>query len=315
MRIKAIILIIMLMPLALCAQQEKKEVLIVGTMHNVPSIVKNSYKPLLKRALEYRPEAIYVEYIMPNDFESWSYMKDGWSVGYQEFYKLSDSLRTAIIFDQSEFSRLSRKKVESLSSGEVSLLVELYAYQRDYANYAFFRYVQQYGVGGSKKSFGNENTDLSFKLALQLGINKLYGIDDQHTVKLYQQTLSDCMKYGESNGDTDILKKLDKKDTRASIAPALIGRLGWHINTPESLNRKHTIHSARYVTQENSACSNCTEYWDERNARIAGNLLQQLNQTDYGKVIVIIGAGHVVGLKHELEKQSPNVRVRLLYEE
>lgn len=49
-----------------CSAQEK-ELLIIGTMHTVPKIVKNSYKPLLDHAAEYKPEAIYVEYIHPND--------------------------------------------------------------------------------------------------------------------------------------------------------------------------------------------------------------------------------------------------------
>jgi len=46
---------------------QEKEVLFIGTMHTVPKIVKNSYKPLLKKALKYHPEAIYVESPLAND--------------------------------------------------------------------------------------------------------------------------------------------------------------------------------------------------------------------------------------------------------
>lgn len=311
---KALALIALLIPFALYAQQEKKEVLIIGTMHNVPDIVQNSYKPLLARALAYQPEVIYVEYIMADDLKSWSYMKDGWSDGAKEFYKLSDSLKTAFIFDQSEFDQLLEKGAVSLNSGELDRIITLFALQRDYANYSYYKYISQYGVEGSKKLLGNENTDLSFKLALQLGISKLYSIDDQQTVKQYRQAWNDCTKFGESNGDTDILKKLDKKDTRAAIIPGLMGRLGAHTNSLKSLNRKHTINSVRYAVHENSACSNCTEYWDERNSRIARNLVQQYSQSTYTKAVVIIGAGHVIGLKQEIEKQAPNIKVKLLYE-
>jgi len=44
-----------------------KELLIIGTMHEVPSIVSRSYRPLLKYAKKYQPEAIYTEDIRSND--------------------------------------------------------------------------------------------------------------------------------------------------------------------------------------------------------------------------------------------------------
>ena len=50
-----------------------KEILIIGTMHEVPKLVKNSYKPLLKYALKYKPDAIYVECVRSNDSISLSY--------------------------------------------------------------------------------------------------------------------------------------------------------------------------------------------------------------------------------------------------
>ena len=313
MRKKALIFILLLMPCALFAQQDK-EVLIVGTMHSVPGIVKNSYRPLLKRALAYQPQAIYVEYLMPDDYASWNQIKDSGSKSSREFYKLSDSLRTTFFFEQPEFDRLVKKGITGLSSSELDRIITLFTYQRDYANYSYYTYVKQYGVKGSKKSLGNESPDLSFKLALQLGINKLYSIDDQQTTKQYLQSWNDCTKFGQSNGDTDILKKLDKKDTRGNILPGLIGRLGIYTNTPKSLNRKHSINATSYVVHKNDACDNCAEYWNERNSRIAKNLIQQLNQSSYTKAVVIIGAGHVVGLKEEIKKQAPNLRVRLLDE-
>ena len=46
---------------------QEKELLIIGTMHEVPSIVSHSYRPLLKYAKKYKPEAIFVEDIRPDD--------------------------------------------------------------------------------------------------------------------------------------------------------------------------------------------------------------------------------------------------------
>ena len=72
--------------ITLKAQEQQKEVLIIGTMHTVPKIVQHSYKPMLKRALKYKPEAIYVESPKGNDSISWEYLKDGWSENYKAFY-------------------------------------------------------------------------------------------------------------------------------------------------------------------------------------------------------------------------------------
>lgn len=59
----------------LSSQENQQEILIVGTMHTVPKIVKNSYKPMLRFAKKYKPEAIYVESPMANDSISWEYLK------------------------------------------------------------------------------------------------------------------------------------------------------------------------------------------------------------------------------------------------
>ena len=74
----------------LSAQKQPQEVLIIGTMHTVPKIVKKSYKPMLKFAKKYNPEAIFVESPMPNDTISWNYLKSGWSKKYQEFLNLKE---------------------------------------------------------------------------------------------------------------------------------------------------------------------------------------------------------------------------------
>ncbi|MDR0660762.1 MAG: DUF5694 domain-containing protein [Prevotellaceae bacterium] len=178
----------------------------------------------------------------------------------------------------------------------------------------YYRYIKQYGVNGSKKSLGDESPDLSFKLALQLGITRLYAIDDQQTVAEYNKAFNKCIKDGEMNGDTKRLQKLDRKGTRARVMPALFGRLGIHTNKPKSLERMHTINSVGYITHESSGCASCREHWNARNATIAKNLIQQLKQNPYQKSIVIIGAGHIIGLKEELQRQYPTIKVKLLVE-
>jgi hypothetical protein len=52
------------------AQEQQKEILIIGSMHTVPKIVKHSYKPMLRRAKKYNATAIYLESPRGNDTAS-----------------------------------------------------------------------------------------------------------------------------------------------------------------------------------------------------------------------------------------------------
>ncbi|MEL6944978.1 MAG: hypothetical protein AAFO82_20165, partial [Bacteroidota bacterium] len=79
--------------------QTQKEVYIIGTMHTVPKIVKNSYKPLLKEAKKYNPDAIYVERVRAEDSLS---LKNY----YPRFLHFSDSISTVLDVDAIKFNNL-----------------------------------------------------------------------------------------------------------------------------------------------------------------------------------------------------------------
>ncbi|TXD48994.1 MULTISPECIES: hypothetical protein [unclassified Polaribacter] len=81
----------------LSAQNKPQEILIIGTMHTVSIIIKNSDKPMLCFAKKYNPEKLFVESPMANDSISWNYLKSGWSKSYQKFDKLSESLQKKLI--------------------------------------------------------------------------------------------------------------------------------------------------------------------------------------------------------------------------
>jgi Family of unknown function (DUF5694)/TraB/PrgY/gumN family len=311
MRVSLFFIVFLTMATAF-AQNLKKEVLIIGTMHVVPKIVKHSYKPLLKVALKYRPEAIYIERPMPNDEISWTYLKDGWSDAYKQFYRLSDSLKKHHQFSSTILEALLRKETAALNQQELDTLITSFAYMRNYANYEFYRYVKQYGIKGSKKPLRNEDEDLSYKLALRLGIRTLFNMDDQQTNKEYHLAWRACLKAGASNGDNKLNNKLNKQDYNRSILPALLGRLGKHTNKLASLQRMHQLNSFRYVLHQNEACTLATRYWDERNERMAQNIVSQLTVHNYTKSVVVVGAGHVIGLKNELQKQYPDLVIRLV---
>lgn len=131
-----------------CSAQEK-ELLIIGTMHTVPTIVKNSYKPLLNYAVKYKPEAIYVEYIHPDDTLSIN-------VYTPKFLEKSDSLKQKYQINEKNFIKIKDKKLADLTKNDFSFLTQAYLLKRDKANYEYYKYLSLYGIGGAKKPLRNE---------------------------------------------------------------------------------------------------------------------------------------------------------------
>lgn len=293
--------------LTVSAFGQQKEVLIIGTMHEVPPIVKNSYKPLLKFALKYKPEAIYVECVRPNDTISLN--NDD-----KAFVMKSDSLKKIFVTNDERFEKLSSADLSQFAEADFTFMANTYLVKRDYANYYYYQYLAQYGLDGSPEPLRHENGDLSSKLAIALNLTYLHSMDDQLNRKEYHEAWGQCTELGAENGDNEINRKLGKKQYTTALIPALIGRLGQHTNKLKALNRLHTLNSFRYVQNQKLPCENARKYWDERNQRMAKNIAEQINQGTKMKNIVMVGAGHVIGLKEALEKNYPELKVRIMYD-
>ena len=297
----------------LVAQENQKEVVIIGTMHTVPKIVKHSYKPMLRFAKKYNPEAIYVESPMPNDSISWNYLKNGWSKNYKEFYKMSEEMKSNFQFDANKFETLSTKNFEALTSKEIDYLIKSYIYKRDNGNYELMTYIKNYGLQGAKKPTRHEDGDLTYKLAIHQNL-KVTNMDDQQTNGIYHKAWNKCAREGSENGNNAANSKLYKKDYNSAILPAVFRKLGKHTNNRKSLNRLHTMSSFSYVIEDTEGCKEGRKYWNERNMRMANNIANQIENSDKYKNLVVVGAAHVIGLEKELKTRFPNLKVILMNE-
>lgn len=293
-------------------KRDQKEVLLVGTMHTVPKIVKNSYRPMLRHAKKYQPEAIYVESPMPNDSLSWNYLRKGWSKGYQQFYKLSDSLRQSFPYDEEKFTTILEKEHKDMSLEELDFLIHSFGYLRDNANYEYYSYIKKHGVRGAKKPTRHEDGDLTYKLGLYLGMKKLHNMDDQRTNGKYHKAWRKCVLEGKSNGNNKIINKLNKKEYNKAILPAVFGNLGKHTNKRSSLERLHKMSSFTYAKIMTPGCVEGERYWDERNRRMAKNIATQVLESNNQRNIVIVGASHIIGLEKELKKNYPTLKITLV---
>ena len=299
---------------SLIGQEKQQEILIVGTMHTVPKIVKHSYKPMLKRALKYQPEAIYVESPKGDDSISWEYLKDGWSKNYKAFYYLSDSIQKIFTVDENKFDSLLKKRFSDMTPGDLKFMINSFAYKRDHANYELYSYILEHGINGAEKPTRHEDGDLTFKLALELNNTQLKSMDDQQTNREYHIAWSKCYKEGKSNGSNDLSKKLNKADYNSAILPALFRGLGKHVNKSQSLNRLHKLSSFTYATEMTQGCLDGERYWNERNMRMAKNIAEQVLASNSERNIVIVGASHVIGLEKELKENYPKLKITLLNE-
>ena len=294
------------------AQNKQQEIIIVGTMHTVPKIVKNSYKPMLRFAKKYKPEAIYVESPMANDSISWEYLKDGWSTGYKRFYKLSDSLKKTFDFNEAKFNSLLNKEFIDMNKQDLDYLINSFIYKRDNGNYELYSYIKKYGAQGAKKPTRHEDGDLTYKLALAMNQKLVINVDDQQTNKEYHIGWDKCIKEGVSNGNNKANNALNKKNYNSAILPALFRGLGKHTNKRKSLQQLHDMASFSYVVTDTEGCKEGRKYFDERNMRIAKNIAAQVLNSDKQKHMVIIGAAHVIGLEKEFKEKYPNLKVVLM---
>lgn len=308
------IVTLLVFTLALTSQNKQQEILIIGTMHTVPKIVKNSYKPMLKFAKNYKPEAIYVEAPMANDSISWEYLKNGWSKGYQKFYKLSDSLQKTFNYNESKFNTIIHKKTKNMNDDDLNYLIKSFIYKRDNGNFELYSYIKKHGIKGAKKPTRHEDGDLTYKLALSMDHKKVINIDDQQTNKEYHTAWSKCGKEGIKNGNNAANSKLYKKNYNNAILPAIFRGLGKHTNKRKSLQQLHDMASFSYVIKDTEGCKEGRKYFDERNMRITQNIANEVIKSKKVRNIVIIGAAHVIGLEKEFKKNYPNFKIILMNE-
>ena len=287
---------------------QEKKLLIIGTMHEVPSIVSHSYRPLLKYAKKYKPEAIFVEDIRPDDTLSLKNFTP-------RFLKVADSISHVNTLDEQRFNDLRNKNLAEMDAADFEFLSEAYLQMRDRANYTYYDYLKTYGIAGPKKPLRKENGDLIFPLAISMGIKELLPVDDHQTEPEYQRAWRSAMKAISGTDNGKILAKMIKKDSRSRVWPALWGRLGKHTNKPATLQRFYQMNSCRYVTKPNEYSQAVQQLWDARNHRIAENIADQMKAHPYHKSILVIGAGHVISVKEMLRQVYPELQVRLMYEE
>jgi len=299
------LLLILALSIAATINAQQKEVLIIGTMHTVPSIVGHSYKPLLKKAIAYHPEEILTEDIMPTD----SLSLNNFTPSFVK--KAEESLQSAPISTEKAETLLD-KEVAEMSQEEFAYLAEYFLQQKDRANYAYYSYLAEYGCKGSKKPLRNESDDVTHQLAIAMGIRQLLPIDSHHNDEEYNRTKYKAIVSGADNGDLKRYNTLQKKINRKQAYYALTGRLGRFTNKQSTLEKYYQINSIRYVEHPNEETQKAMELWDERNKKMAQHIVMQMKKSNASRFVLIVGAGHVISLENAVKNIDSNIEVKKL---
>lgn len=308
---KKSVLIISILFAFLSSAFAQKEVVIIGTMHRVSGLAKNAYRPMLKKAKAYQPEAIYVERIPAWDTLSMKYY-------YARFLARVDTLRHSLKVDANAVQTAMQKPLSGLTKEDCELLKDHYTLALDYANMGYYGKLMKHGVEGMKtaKAYGHENTDISIKLAVEMGIKELFSMDNQRHFREYGKAWRECDKDDKTGKDKGA-KRLKKEMLGLSIGEGLHGALGdygKYTNTQKITEEYHRINSFRYRETSCKPCEDGMKYWDLRNQAMAQNIGNQIRNNDYTRNVVVVGAGHVVGLQEVLEREFPDIKVRLYRE-
>ncbi len=305
---KNLICIVSLLFVFICqifAQNQTKEVYIIGTMHQVPKYLKNAYKPLYKKALKYNPEAIYVERARSTD--SISLKND-----YHRFLQVSDSLKNVFEIDFERFNRLSVTNLGDMTVQDYKYMRKCFIVKKDYANYEYFHYLRKYGLNHPVVSTRDEGGEISHRLAAQLNLKYIHSMDDQTERKEYHTAWRACANLGAKNGDQKVLKRMIWADYLGAIIPSLFRQYGMRTNKWKNLKRGHQINSFEYTKNGEPVCSVGNEIWDNRNRRMVKNIAEQVLAQDHSKNLVVVGAGHVYGMVEEFQRTYPQIKIKLL---
>lgn len=284
------------------------EVFIMGTMHDVPKIVKHSYKPLLKKAIAYQPDAIYVERSRPEDSLSLKNYESRW------FLPLGDSLAQTFAEDPSRTLRLKETSISEMEADDFEYLKHYYAVHRDKANWHYYAMLHTYGLKGSKKPTRHENGDLTMKLGVAMDMNYIYAMDHQHETQLYTKLAKECRQASRQDGQIELLIKNNRREYNRAILPALFRGLGNYSNKVKTIKMYEVANKFLFRTTPCEPCTLGGEVWDRRNAGMAYNIGSQVLEHGHQKAIVIVGAGHVLGIRAELLKQFPDLKVTIMDE-
>ncbi len=168
----------------------------------------------------------------------------------------------------------------------------------------------------------SEDTFIAIPLALRLGLERIYPVDD-HTGDRATGPIDDAsyeanMKRVWSNPHAQTRRKLDGEAQDRAVASGEV--LGWYrwLNSAEAagLAVAGDFGAAAGDTSAQRTGRSYLAYWETRNLRMAANIREVVGRTQAGRVVAIVGAAHkayyerYLGVMSDLELLSVDVLLK-----
>jgi hypothetical protein len=283
---KITIICILLYTFNVCAFAQGSDtttILLVGTMHKLPGAFKGNYKYIKKRVIQFKPEIVCSEYIIPTDSVS---LKKYYG---QNFIRRYDSTlraeHVAMMNVQDKIDSLQLLLNSEDSEETRYLLSKQYYYQKDFGNMDFQNYILLRNRKNSNLSKAeraeilkryarlknNEYDLIAFPYCHKNKISYLFPIDDHSFETEYNESTKKWKN--ESNGELNKQQQAYfSKYKRKLIWSFFVGKGGKVVNSLEGQNFCRKLESNLFDSTISENYNNASEFWEKRNENMAKNI-------------------------------------------
>ena len=284
----------------------QQEILIVGDMHQVPKIAKRAYGPMLRKLLAYQPELIMAEFSKKGDTAAMG----EWHSKFKEAHLAK---KKVFEYDQAEMASLQKRPNHQLNEEQFKILREYYLSIGDHANHRMYGYFMSHGATKRFKPYGNQNPDLTFQLMRQLELKEIYGVDSHEGYAGYWPAWQRALEGGKEKGKKAFKKSMRKQDWK-TIWAVMTKSLGRYTNTPSTLDAYYRLNSLRFLGFAGEDHALQQRKWDDRNTKMAKNILALLGEKKVKRSVLIVGAGHAKAIGDELQKHQENIKIIMYHD-
>ena len=328
MRLAFIVFGFLLLPLIRISAQ-KTEIVLVGIVHQIPDSFSNNWLQPYQQLLQYKADAIAVEWLMPDDplsqFKSYDanyrYRFDSVMVKWEgKVINPVDSLAYYTRLLQKNNDPFYRYKLWQyhylnidIGNAEYQLFHLMKNDQSWLSHFDSSGYAAKAFLKSLRRSAtwlkNTEHHNLVFPLAKQLGINYLYPTDDKSTFSYQSDAYG---RLSNALAGTDAFKQFESFWQQYNQKEAALIRKGnaiEHINQPSWIDSTDMGQVRILYATNNTHARDYANIWYFRNKNLARRIAEAATKSKAKKMIVVYGNIHLYPIKKFLEEMGYNVKL------
>lgn len=164
---------------------------------------------------------------------------------------------------------------------------------------------------GKKELSASEVEQLGFRLAKQLGLSTLYGVDYREAEFPFDSLMKSAIEAGQTDITSFVQKTIEEVQNsfNEGLQKFTIKEMLLRENSEDLMRLQHEFYFKLLPAGKpgNHIGSDLVSEWWRRNMVICENILKQLNGREE-KIMVIFGSGHTAIL-HEIMKFNPTIKL------